>query len=332
MGLQVRLYLLLGLMLGILYLIIAGVGSIIGAGTLYFYAILALFFVGLQYLIGPAMVSWVMKVRYVSEQEEPDLHRMVGELAQAAGIPKPKVGISNIGIPNAFAFGRTQGDARVCVTEPLRRSLSREELRAVLGHEIGHVKHRDMALITILSVLPMIVYYLAMTFMWSGMFGGRRREGGGYLPLIGIGLLLLYFITNLMVLYASRIREYYADQRSVKLGNQPRHLATALYKLVIGSARVPKEALKQVEGAKAFFASDPSRAWNELRELKEVDADLSGTIDQSELEALRSKTVRPSTGEKILELMSTHPNMLKRIKHLSSLVYDADQYGVKVIR
>jgi heat shock protein HtpX len=96
-------------------------------------------------------------------------------------------------------------------------------------------------------------------------------------------------------------------------------LASALYKLVYGSARVSKTQLKQMEGYKAFFANDPSRAYYELRELKQVDTDLSGTIDQNELLALRSKTVKIGTKDKLMEALSTHPNMVKRIKHLSHL-------------
>jgi heat shock protein HtpX len=262
----------------------------------------------------------MMKVKYVSEQEQPELHQMIGELAREAGIRKPRVGISEVDIPNAFAFGRTQGDARICVTRGIMRLLSKEELRAVLGHEISHVKHRDMILITVLSVLPMVCYFIALNLLFAGMFGGRRGEGGNILPLIGLGMLVVYFITNLLVLYGSRIREYYADRGSVSLGNQPRYLATALYKLAYGNARAPKQALKQAEGIKAFFVNDPSRAMIEIKELKEVDADMSGTIDAEELAALRTKTIRLSTGDKLMELFSTHPNMLRRIKHLSSLM------------
>jgi len=267
-----------------------------------------------------------MRVKYVSEKEQPELHRMVSELAREAGVKKPKVGISELAMPNAFAFGRTQSDARVCVTQGIMRLLSRDELRAVLGHEMSHVRHRDMVFITLLSVLPMICYYIAISFMFSGMFGGRGRGGGGQggnpLPLIGLGMLLLYFITNLLVLYGSRIREYYADRGSVRMGNQPHDLATALYKLAYGNARVPKEAFKRVEGVKAFFVNDPSRALTEIRELKAVDTDMSGTIDANELEALRIKAVRLSTGDKLMELFRTHPNMLKRIKRLSLLMYN----------
>ena len=318
MGLQLRLYLLLGLMLGIFYLIILGVSYALGWHNFIFYAVLAVGLVFVQYLIGPWMVSKLMKVKYVSEQEQPELHQMVAELAKEAGIRKPRVCISEVDIPNAFAFGRTQGDARVCVTRGIMRLLSKEELRAVLGHEISHVKHRDMILITLLSVLPMVCYFIALNLLFAGMFGGRRD--GGYLPLIGLGMLVVYFITNLLVLYGSRIREYYADRGSVSLGNRPRYLATALYKLAYGNARAPKQALKQAEGVKAFFVNDPSRAMIEIKELKEVDADMSGTIDAEELAALRTKTIRLSTGDKLMEIFSTHPNMLRRIKHLSSLM------------
>lgn len=325
MGLQVRMWLLIALMFGILYGVITGVGSWMGAGNAMVYLFLALFFLGLQYLIGPAMIGTMMRVRWVSEKEEPELHQMVEELSARARIPKPKVGISQLSIPNAFAFGRTLKDGRVCITQGLRRLLSKEELKAVLGHEISHIKHRDMLVITLLSVIPLVLYWLAWSMMWGGMMGGRR-QGGGYAALIGLGAFLLYFLTNLLVLYGSRIREYYADLGSVRLGNRPHHLASALYKLVYSNAKVKetpygREELKRVEGARAFFVNDVTRAWEDVRELREVDRDLSGTIDQGELMALRSRKVRLSTAEKMMELFTTHPNILKRIKHLASLAH-----------
>ncbi|MDD5568714.1 MAG: M48 family metalloprotease, partial [Candidatus Omnitrophica bacterium] len=126
-----------------------------------------------------------------------------------------------------------------------------------------------------------------------------------------------YFITNLLVLYASRIREYFADRGSIALGNQPSALASSLYKLVYGSARMSPEALKESEGLKAFFVNDPSQARNEIRELSQLDLDRSGTIDPSELLLLKNKNIRLGLGGKLMELLSTHPNMLKRIKKLS---------------
>lgn len=316
MWLQMRMYLLVGLMFGIVYAVIVGVGSALGMGGLLPYLILSGFFVVLQYLLSPAIVGWSMKVKYLSEEEAPDLHRMVAELAQKAHLPKPKIGISELEIPNAFAFGRSQKDARVCVTRGIMNLLNKDELRAVMGHEISHIKHRDMAVITILSIVPMVLWYIAWGTMWSG---GNRR--GNNAALIGLAALLLYFISNLLVLWGSRIREYYADEGSVKLGNPPHHLASALYRLVYGSARIPKETLKKAEGFKAFFVNDPSNSWNEIKELKQIDRDMSGTINYEELAAIRSRQVTVGGADKMMEIMSTHPNMLKRIKHLSTLMF-----------
>jgi len=323
MGLQMKMWLLVVLMFGILYGVITGIGSYMGVGSANSYIILAVLFMGFQYLIGPSIVSLMMKVKWVSEQEEPELHRQVAELAQKAGIPKPKVGVSQLSIANAFAFGRTIRDGRVCITQGIQRLLSKEELKAVIGHEIAHLKHRDMMIITLLSVIPLILYWIAFSLMLGGTSGGRR-QGGGYAALIGMGAFLLYFLTNLLVMYGSRIREYYADERSVRLGNHPQHLASALYKLVYSSAQLKsnpraQEELKRVEGVKAFFLNDVSRALNEVRDLKEVDRDLSGTIDQNELLTIRSQKVKLGKAEKMMEFFTTHPNMLKRIKRLATL-------------
>ncbi len=320
MWLQIRLYVLVGLMFAILYGILTGIGYYLGVTGFYFYILItgvAAGFVLLQYIIGPKIVEWSMKIKYVSEQEYPKLHMMTAELAVKAGLPnKPKVGISQLPIPNAFAFGRTKRGSRVCVTRGLLDLLNDDELKAVLGHEISHIKHRDVAVITILSVIPMICYMLYITFLWGGM-GRRSRDSGGAIA-IGLLALVVYFITSLLVMYGSRIREYYADKGSAELGNQPHHLATALYKLTLSSARTPKHALKQSEGMKAFFINDPSRAMYEVRELKDIDLDMSGTIDQNELMMLSAKKVTLKTGDKLIEILSTHPNVVKRIKHLAS--------------
>jgi len=319
MGLKGRMFLLIALLFAILYGVVTGVGTWMGAGNAVFYIILAFAFLGVQYLIGPAIVARTMRVKWVSEKEAPELHRMVAKLVKEAHVPKPKVGISQLAIPNAFAFGRTRKDGRVCITRGILNLLNKNELRAVLGHEISHIKHRDMVIITLLSGVPLVMYWIAWSFMLGGAFGGRR-QGGGYAALIGLGAFLLYFITNLLVLYGSRLREYSADLGSVRLGNTPHHLASALYKLVYGSARLRgSEELKRVEGVKAFFLNDPSRAWNEIRELSEIDRDMSGTIDYDELMELRQKKVRLTTSAKMMELFSSHPNTLKRIKHLSTL-------------
>lgn len=305
-------------MFAIVYAIVSMIAyGVLGVTEFNFYLILSLVMMVLQYMMGPKLVEWSMRVKYIGNGEYPDLQNMVSELSRQANIPTPRIGISQIALPNAFAFGRWKSDGRVCVTEGILRLLDPEELRAVLGHEISHLKNRDVLTITLLSVIPMILYRI----FWHTMFLSNRRRsssGGNYTVLIGLAAFIFYFITNLLVLYASRIREYFADQGSVELGNPAHSLATALYKLVYGSARTSKEAVREVEGLKAFFVNDPSRALTELRELKDLDLDRSGTIDTTELLNLRSKTVKLSFADKLMEGLSTHPNMLKRIKQLST--------------
>jgi heat shock protein HtpX len=312
-GLQLRMAILLGLLFAIVYGIVVMVGTYMGISNFYFYLAISAGLMAIQYFIGPKIVEWTMQVRYVTKKDDPRLFEMVESLARKAGIPCPRVGISPTNLPNAFAFGRGVKDGRICVTSGIMSLLDEAELRAVIGHEMTHLKNRDVLTITMLSVIPMILYRLAFQFL----FYGNRRDRGSNTVLIGIAAFVFYFITNLLVLYASRIREYFADRGSVSLGNSPASLASALYKLVYGAARMDKEDLRQVEGVKAFFASDPSRAWQEIRELKQLDQDKSGTIDQSELDLLRRKNIRLSTVDKFMELLSTHPNMLKRIKQLS---------------
>jgi len=313
--LRLRMMLLLVILFAILYAAATMIGYAMGITNFYFYLGLSLVMMFIQYMIGPKMVEWMMRVKYIKRQENPRLFQMVEDLSIRAGIPMPKVGVARIALPNAFAFGRSIRDGRVCVTEGILRLLNEDELKAVLGHELSHLKNRDMLTITLLSVIPMIMYRIA----WHFLFFGRRRDsrGSGNVALIGFVAFLFYFLTNLLVLYASRIREYFADRGSILLGNQPSSLASSLYKLVYGAARMHKESLKEVEGLKAFFVNDPSVARNEINELSQLDLDKSGTIDSSELELLRSKELHLNFQDRLMELLSTHPNMLKRIKSLS---------------
>lgn len=308
-------YLLTAILFAVIYAVISMISAYLGIGNFYFYLVLSLVIMLGQYMLGPKIVEWTMRVKYLGDDERPELHDMVKSLAMAAKVPVPRIGIAQISVPNAFAFGRTLKDSRICVTEGILNLLDEEELKAVIGHEMSHIKNRDVLTITLLSVIPMILYRIAWQFMF---FGNRREREGPNVVLIGVVAFIFYFLTNLLVLYASRIREYFADKGSVDLGNNPSRLASALYKLVYGSARMPREALKDVEGMKAFFANDPSRALADFRDLRQLDLDGSGTISVSELDALRTKDIKLNFGDKMLELLSTHPNMLKRIKRLSN--------------
>ena len=314
--LKLRMYLLVAILFAVVYAVVSVISYSLGVGNFYFYFILSLVMMFAQYMLGPKIVEWSMRVKYVKENEYPRLHQMVRELAMIAKIPVPKIGISQVSVPNAFAFGRSVRDGRICVTEGILNLLNEEEMRAVLGHEMSHIKNRDMLIIMLLSVIPMILYRIAWNFFF---FGGRRERNSGNAAIVGLLAFLFYFVTNLLVLYASRIREYFADEGSVKLKNRPEWLASALYKLVYGSARTPQEELRNVEGMKAFFANDPSRALGDLKDLQALDIDRSGTISSDELALLQTKRVRVGFSDKLFELLSTHPNMLKRIKRLSEL-------------
>ena len=317
--LKIRMGMCVLLLFAVIYALLIVIATFTGAGTPIIYALLAFVMVGIQFFIGPKIVERSMRVRYVSEQEQPELHRMVTELAMKAGIPKPRVGISEISIPNAFAFGTSKKKARVCVTRRLMEMLSRDELEAVLGHELSHIKHQDMVVITALSVIPMICYFIYFSFFWSGIFGGGMgRSRDGALPMMAIALIafVVYFISNLIVLYVSRIREYYADAGSAELTRKPQALASALYKMIYGSAGAKQEKVKkEMESMRAFFAADPVTARRDLKDLRAADLNKDGKIDEYELRAFAERA-KATRADRIMEIFSTHPTPVSRVKKL----------------
>lgn len=311
-NLRLRMWLALTLLFGLVYVIIALAGTLLGYGGNYtFFAIIGLVVIFIQYLVGPSIVERSMHVKYVTEEQSPELHQIVSELAMNAGIPKPKIGVSETNVPNAFASGRTKRNGRVCVTRGILNTLNREELKAVLGHELSHIKHNDMAVTTLISAVPLICYYIGFSFMFSG----NDRNGSG--TIVGIIAIAAYFIGQLIVLFVSRTREYYADQGSVEIGGKPDKLASALYKLVYGASKASKEEVKNIEGVKAFFLNDISHANEDIKELSQLDLDQDGEISINDLAQLKYKKVNTRTSEKMMELFSTHPNMLKRIERLA---------------
>ncbi|MBK5189976.1 MAG: M48 family metalloprotease [Methanosarcinales archaeon] len=316
--LNIRMGLCVILLFAVIYALLVVIATFVGAGTPIIYALLAFVMVAIQFFIGPKIVERTMRVRYVSEGEQPELHRMVSELAMKAGIPKPRVGISEIQIPNAFAFGTSQKTARVCVTRRLMEMLSKDELEAVVGHELSHIQHRDMVVITALSVIPMICYFIYISFFWSGIFGGGGRSKEGALPMMAIALIafVVYFISNLIVLYASRVREYYADAGSAELTRKPHALASALYKMINGSARVKTDKVKKEMGSmRAFFAADPITARRDLKDLSAADLNRDGKIDAYELKMF-AEQAKASRADRLMELFSTHPTPVSRVKKL----------------
>ncbi|MDL2246151.1 zinc metalloprotease HtpX [Methanobrevibacter sp. OttesenSCG-928-K11] len=312
--LKLRLWGAMLIMFGMLYLIIMFAGNLLGYGGFYqFYAIAGIGVIFLQYLMGPKLVEMSMGVKPLSKEEAPYIHEMVEELSREAGIPKPKIGISPTSVPNAFAYGRSKRSGHVCITQGILGLLDRDELKAVLGHEMGHIKHNDMAITTIVSVIPMICYYIAFSFMFSR--GDNNNSGA----IIGILAFAAYFIGQLLVLFISRIREYYADEASVEFGAKPNDLASALYKLVYGASNSSEEQIKDIDGTRAFFLNDVNDAQKDIRSLRELDLDNNGKISDEELNQLANRNIKVKGSENISEVFSTHPNMLKRIKRLAEL-------------
>ena len=311
--LKLRMWFTSILMFTIVYFLIMLVGWYLGVRSYMIWLVVSLIISFLQYWFGPSLVKRSMNVRPLSEAEAPNIHKMVEELAREAGIPKPEVGVSEIDIPNAFAYGRTSKSGHIAITRPILGLLDRDELKAVLGHEMGHIKHNDMIVTSAVSVIPMICYYIALSFMFSG-----DRDNGATI-LIGVLGYLFYLVGQLLVLFISRTREYYADEASVEFGNRPAALVSALYKLSYGAANCNKKTIDDLNTNRAFFVNDINNAKHDINDFRQIDFDGNGRISDDELRRLANSEVKISRKNGIMELLSTHPDSLKRVKRLAEL-------------
>lgn len=311
--LRLRMILTSVLMFTIIYFLIMLVGHYLGVSSWRLYLGASLVITFLQYWFGPSLVKRSMNVRPLSEAEAPHIHKMVQELADAAGIPKPEIGLSEINIPNAFAYGRSSRSGHIAITRPILGLLDYDELRAVIGHEMGHIKHNDMIVTSAVSVIPMICYYIALSFMFSG------DNDNGAAIIIGIVGYLFYLIGQLLVLFISRTREYYADEASVEFGNRPAALVSALYKLSYGAARCSDQTIADLNTNRAFFVNDINNAKNDVTDFSQIDFDGDGKISDEELRRLANSEVKISKKSGAMELLSTHPDSLKRVKRLAEL-------------
>jgi heat shock protein HtpX len=285
--------------------------------------VLPVVFILFQYLIGPAIVAMSTKLQYLKEGENPWLESTVKELADKSGIPVPKLATVPDKTPNAFVFGRTANSATLAVHEGLLRNLNEDEVKGVIGHELGHIKHRDFIVMTVLSALPLIAYLIARgtwQVAWLSSGSRERNEGSMRAALFAIGILsyVVYIISLLCVMRLSRLREHYADAYSAYVTNSPRSLESALAKITYGLSLSPKPTT----GVRAFYIGDPAQAKQEIQQIidkkDEYDLDKDGVLDEKELELAMEKEAK-STWRTINTWFSTHPPTFKRIMLLHEI-------------
>jgi heat shock protein HtpX len=303
---------------------------IIGLSTLFFTVILSLAGVSLlllpfiviiiniiQWLIAPYLIDAMYRAKEVKPTEDPALHEMVEKLSKKSRIKKPKVMKAKLPIPNAFAYGSPIAGSRVAVTTGLLETLETEEVEAVIGHELGHLKHRDVQVMIFVSNLPAIFYYIGYSIMLSSMFNRRDSRDSGGTAIIGIASIAIYWILTLFTLYLSRIREYFADRHSASIVEDgPRKLSEGLAKIV-NSTNKMKRRRRDASGFNSFkslFISDPDRAESDSASLTQFGRRMG---DQGLVEDVLRRRV--TTFDKIMEVFSTHPNIVKRLRALQEL-------------
>ncbi|MDH5754541.1 MAG: zinc metalloprotease HtpX [Candidatus Bathyarchaeota archaeon] len=304
----------LAIIIGLSTLFFTVILSLVGSFDLVTLGILVVAFNILQWLISPYLVDALYSVREIPEHENPKLHETIENLSRKSGIKKPRLMLAQIPIPNAFAYGSPIGGSRVAVTSGLLKTLEYEEVEAVIGHELGHLKHKDVQTMMFVSLLPAIFYYIGFSLMLS-MYG-RRREGSGGAALLGIGFMAFSWILNMFILYLSRLREYYADRHSASIVEDgPRKLSEGLAKIVhtTRTMRRTRKKTQHLNAFKALFIADPDHAETDSMAISSITA--SG--DQKLVQGILSKKL--TTMDKIIEIFSTHPNIVKRLRILQEL-------------
>jgi len=303
----------LALIFGVTTLVFTAILSVIGVFSIFTLILLVIPFNVIQWLIAPYLIDALYRVKEVSPAEEPELHNIVERLSVKSGIKKPRVMMAHIPIPNAFAYGSPIAGSRVAVTTELLRTLDVGEVEAVLGHEIGHLKHRDVQVMMFVSILPAIFYYLGWSLLWARAYS--REERAGSAAALGLASILVYWVLTLLTLHLSRLREYYADRHSVSIVDDgARKLSEALAKISLYTSRVRKEARSGFSSFKALFISDPERAESDA-----VNFMREGVYSSDSKLVERILRRRLTTFDRIAELFSTHPNIVKRIRALQQL-------------
>ena len=285
--------------------------------------IITAIFILIQYLIGPAIVRSSTRLRYLDPGENPWLESTVEKLADKTGMTMPRLAVVPDDTPNAFVFGRTAKGATLAVHEGLLTKLRKDEVEGVIGHELGHIRHRDYIVMTALSALPLLAYIIARGTWVAARFSGssRKREEGSMraaLFIIGIISYIVYIVSLLCVMKLSRLREHYADAYSAYITSSPHSLQSALAKITYGLSL----SQKPPSGARAFYIGDPALAKQEIQHImsrkQEYDLDKDGVLDGRELQIAMEREAQ-STWSKINTWFSTHPATFRRILLLKEI-------------
>ena len=277
-GLSVRMTFVM-VMLGVLYL--AFMAALIVMADMHWLPVIVI-------AIGIALAQWyfsdrialaAMRARVVTPQEAPELHGMVDRLCALANMPKPRVAIADTDMPNAFATGRSPQHSVLCVTTGVLRRLDAEELEGVLSHELSHVAHRDVSVMTVASVLGVIAGLITRWGLYFGGGRGRDRNSAMVFLIVWLASILVYVISFLLTRALSRYRELSADRAGAYLTGKPSALASALVKVSGDMARIPTRDLRQAQPLNAFFFA-PALKGQALSGLVATHPPLEQRLDQ----------------------------------------------------
>jgi heat shock protein HtpX len=244
-------------LLGLLYAVLVGVLFASGASGVLIAVIAGGLLIG-QFFLSDKLGLAAMGAKEVTPDQAPGLHAMIERLCIQADLPKPKIAVADIAMPNAFAMGRSQKSATVCATTGLMNMLEPHELEAVMAHELTHVKNRDVLIMTIASFFAALA---SMIVQFGFFFGGGYGDSDDDNPSFAVVLLVsfvVYILSFFLMLALSRYREFSADRGSALITGRPSALSSALIKISSGIERVPQKDLRAAEGMSAFFIVSPA--------------------------------------------------------------------------
>ncbi|TJZ50247.1 zinc metalloprotease HtpX [Streptomyces piniterrae] len=240
--------------IGLLYVVVVGVLVVLLKGAWVVIMLLAGGLFIAQFWFSDRIAAFSMGAREVTPEQAPELHGAVDRLCALADMPKPRVAIAESDVPNAFATGRNQKNAMVCATTGLLRRLEPEELEGVLAHELSHVAHRDVVVMTIASFLGVLAGIITRAALWSGVGRDNRDQNAAIAVLIVTAVsAVVYAISFLLTRLLSRYRELSADRAAAILTGRPSALASALTKVTGQMARIPTRDLRKAEPFNAFY-------------------------------------------------------------------------------